>query len=178
MLHSTVEGIRMRVRRDHVPAGWALLAFLAACSPAAFYPSQPNTAHQLAALRTQDGACAHAWLDSTHIQACARTGAPFTTADSDVPVLLTRLSAPTFGDADPSSWLIIVTGPDGKELTRQSHEKIVPEVGSCSEYGCNKWSTSLLLMPAAWKAGTYRLRYVCTFDTRRIVDFSINLSGS
>lgn len=156
----------------------SLLIALAACTPAAFYPGQPNTTHRLDALRTEDGACSHAWLGSTDIRACAQTGAPFTLADSSEPRLVTKLSAASFSDADPSNWLVIVVGPDGKELLRQTHEKVVPEVGMCTEYGCNKWSISSLPMPTAWSPGRYLVRYVCAFDTRRIVDLSIRLTSS
>jgi hypothetical protein len=152
-----------------------VLLLASACTPAAFYPSQPNTTHRLAELRTQGGACSHSWLADTHVETCARTGAPYTINDSQEPVLLTHLRAPTFPDADPSNWLVIVLGPDGKELLRRTHAKVVPEVGTCTEYGCTKWSISLLPVPAAWTPGTYKVRYVCTFDTRRVIDLSITL---
>src|ERR1700694_664978 len=38
-------------------------------------------------------------------------------------------------------------------------------------------NVDVLVMPAPWQPGVYRMRYVCAFDTRRVVDLSIALSG-
>jgi hypothetical protein len=142
----------------------------------------PNARRDINLLRSQGGACADGvkseFLLSTSIRACARTGSPFTTADSNEPLLVTHLDADTFPDADPSSWLVTVTGPDGKEIFRGTAERQVPEVGLCSSNGCRKWSVSLLPLRTAWRPGTYRLLYVCTFDTRRVVDLTLTLEGA
>ncbi|SRR6266852_4204479 len=161
-----------------------LLISLCSCAGLIRAHSSPEASHEMNLLRSQGGACADAYVQdsvlvkSTNLRGCARIGAPFTTADDDAPLLITHLSGPSFPDVDPSSWLVILTGPDGKELIRQTGPSGIGEVGNCDEYGCEKWNVFLLTLPSPWKPGTYHVRYICAFDTRRVADLSLTLTGS
>ncbi len=113
------------------------------------------------------------------MRACAVTGAPYALDDDGkTPVLYTILQGPTFEDADPGNWLLVVTGPDGSELMHERFGHKVPDVGMCSAYGCRKVSATHAIVPSPWAAGAYRLRYVYANDTRITTVITMRLTAN